>query len=43
VALIEAGRAATFTAAVATRYEQATGLKPALYVCQATDGAAVIE
>jgi galactokinase len=43
VALIEADRAATFTPAVARRYEQSTGLKPALYVCQATDGAAVID
>lgn len=42
VALIHAGQTETFTSTVASSYERATGLKPVLYVCTATDGAAVI-
>jgi galactokinase len=42
VALVSAADAEGFTAAVAERYSASTGHTPAVYVCQATDGAAVV-
>ena len=42
VALIRADAAEDFVATVAAKYEQRSGRKPAVYVCQATDGAAVV-
>jgi galactokinase len=42
VALVRSGDVNGFTSAVASRYQSATGLAPVLYVCAATDGAAVI-
>lgn len=44
VALVraEAGTVDAFCAAVAGAYRQATGIRPALYVCAADDGAAVV-
>ena len=42
VALIQADVAAPFAGQVAASYEQVTGIAPHVYVCQATDGAAVI-
>lgn len=42
VALIHADHAEAFTSTVAANYQTATGLRPVLYVCTATDGAAVI-
>lgn len=39
VALVEAETAEDFAAAVHTRYYEATGLEPAIYITQATDGA----
>lgn len=42
VALVEKTQAETFVAQVAPAYEQATGLTPNLYVCQAEDGASVV-
>lgn len=41
VALVAAGRADAFTSGVAAAYAARTGLTPALYVCQATDGASI--
>ncbi len=42
VALIRADAAADFAAKVAASYEQRSGNHPAVYVCTATDGAAII-
>lgn len=41
VALVDEMYAETFTQQVSEQYEQATNLKPALYVCQPTDGAMI--
>jgi galactokinase len=41
VALVQAGTAREFAAKVAARYEAAAGITPSVYVCRATDGAAV--
>ncbi|HEU4565903.1 MAG TPA: hypothetical protein VFS05_14685, partial [Gemmatimonadaceae bacterium] len=41
VALVEADAAAEFAAGVARRYESATGLRPAVYVCAAAPGASI--
>ncbi|MFO7323963.1 MAG: galactokinase [Chloroflexota bacterium] len=43
VALVRAADAQTFAADVAACYTQATGLTPTIYVCEATDGASVVE
>lgn len=43
VALVAADQADAFADIVAARYEAATGLKPALYISPATEGASVIE
>lgn len=42
VALVESGRAAAFVARVTAIYAARTGHTPAIYVCQATDGADVV-
>ncbi len=42
VALIRAEAAEDFAAKVAAAYHQRTGRQPAVYVCHATDGAAII-
>jgi galactokinase len=42
VALVRGGQVHEFTSAVADRYQSITGLAPVLYVCAATDGAAVV-
>ncbi len=42
VALVRADGAESFAASVAGAYRQATGLDPQVYICEATDGAAVI-
>lgn len=42
MALIRAEAAADFTQATAAKYEKATGNKPAVYVCSATDGANLV-
>jgi galactokinase len=42
VALVRAESAAQFAADVAARYEHSTGLKPNVYVCQATNGSEVV-
>jgi galactokinase len=42
VALVHSDQVEAFTSAVAADYESMTGIKPALYVCVATDGAAVV-
>lgn len=42
IALVEAGRAEDFTRQVAASYEQAAGLKPDVYVCQAAGGAQAV-
>ncbi len=42
VALVREDAAEDFAKTVAACYQQHTGIKPAVYVCQATDGAAVI-
>jgi galactokinase len=39
--LVEAADADTFADAIADRYQQATGIKPAVYICSAADGARV--
>jgi galactokinase len=41
VALVRAAEAEPFAAAVAGAYQRATGLEPQIYICNATDGAAV--
>ncbi len=43
VALVDVDAAESFVAAVAPAYEAATGLTPALYVCDATDGARAVD
>lgn len=42
VALVRAVEAKPFAAAVAAAYQRATGLEPQIYICKATDGAAVV-
>ena len=42
VALVRAEQIEAFTTTVAAAYQAATGIAPALYVCAATDGAAVV-
>ena len=42
VALVRADAAEDFAAKVAASYQQASGLTPAVYICHATDGAAII-
>ncbi|MEZ4670978.1 MAG: galactokinase [Anaerolineae bacterium] len=42
VALVDAAQAEHFATAVAGTYQNTTGLKPAIYVCQATNGAEVV-
>lgn len=42
VALVRAEAAPEFAATVAAEYEARTGLHPAVYVCQATDGARIV-
>ena len=41
VALVDGGRAAEFCASVERRYEKATALRPALYLCTAAAGASI--
>lgn len=43
VALIDGERAESFASAVAASYQSATGIQPVVYVCAATEGAAVVE
>ncbi|MBL8134307.1 MAG: galactokinase [Anaerolineae bacterium] len=43
VALVEAGAAETFSAAVAAEYKVQTGIDPAIYVCRASSGANIVE
>lgn len=43
VALVESGTVDTFTTAVAQGYQEQTQLDPGIYICQATDGAELIE
>lgn len=43
VAVIEAGAADDFVRSTAAAYQQKTGLTPAIYVCQATNGAEIVE
>lgn len=43
VALVRAGAAHAFAAAVTTCYQAATGITPNVYVCAATNGAEVVE
>ncbi len=42
VALVHAEQAESFASTTAASYQAATGIKPVLYVCAATDGAAVM-
>lgn len=42
VALVRAEVVEEFVSTVGQRYQQATGLKPAIYVCEATNGAEVV-
>ncbi len=42
MALIRADAAEDFVAKTAAAYEKKTGHKPAVYVCQATNGAEVV-
>jgi galactokinase len=42
VALIHTEQAESFTSTTTASYQSVTGLKPALYVCAATEGAEVI-
>jgi galactokinase len=42
VALVRAGDADDFAAVTGRKYEAAAGLKPAIYICTATDGAAIV-
>jgi galactokinase len=42
VALVRGDAAQSFALEVATCYKEATGLTPAIYVCDATDGASVV-
>lgn len=43
IALVEAGWVEKFCETVAVEYERATGLKPEVYVCKASNGAEIIE
>ena len=43
VALIRSEQTDTFASTVAARYQSATEIVPAVYVCEATDGASVIK
>ena len=43
VALVSAERAESFATATADTYRQATSNEPSAYICQPTDGAALIE
>ncbi|MCK6581314.1 MAG: galactokinase [Anaerolineae bacterium] len=43
VALVEAGAAETFSAAVAAEYRAQTNIDPAIYVCRASAGATIVE
>jgi galactokinase len=43
VALVREDAAEGFAERVTAQYQQQTGLEPALYICKATDGAAVVE
>ena len=43
VALVEAGQVGAFQAQVAARYQSTTGIEPAVYPVQATDGAGPLE
>ncbi len=42
VALVRSDAAGSFVASVATAYRHVTGLEPQIYICTATDGAAVV-
>lgn len=42
VALVHSEQAEAFTSTEAASYEAATGIKPVLYVCEATDGATLV-
>ncbi len=42
VALVQSKQAETFTSTVAASYQEATKIAPIVYVCAATDGAAVV-
>jgi len=39
--LVESSHADAFVEVVARRYQRATGIKPAVYICSAADGATV--
>ena len=43
VALVRSAEATRFAASVAESYRRATGLEPQIYICSATDGAAIFE
>ena len=43
VALVRSAEATRFAASVAESYRRATGLEPHIYICTATDGAAIFE
>ena len=43
VALLHRDQAESFTSHVAASYQSATGIKPIVYICCATDGAAVVK
>ncbi len=43
VAVIEAEKADDFVEATTAAYKQKTGNDPAVYVCKATEGAAIVE
>jgi galactokinase len=42
VALILAGSAGDFAAVVVTDYQAETSIEPNVYICEATDGAAIL-
>jgi galactokinase len=42
VALVETAVADAFAQAVTTRYREATGQEPSVYICVATEGAALV-
>jgi galactokinase len=39
--LVEATHASTFAGQIADRYQKATGITPAVYICSAADGARI--
>ena len=41
--LVETNSAKTFAIELSTRYQQSTHLKPEIYICQASDGAGIID